>query len=270
MIKIGKYLYIHYTFLFLIAVCYFNRNLELLFINYSVIFLHELAHLVAAISIGLLPSRITLFAFGVNLKLKNTFIYTLTDEILLYLSGSLLNGILALILVPFYQKNEYLSLFYYSNISLFLFNLLPILPMDGAVVLKKILTGGVGYRPGECILKIISVILIIVIFVAEMFLIIKGSFNFTFLFAMIFLTANIFTNKEKYHIDFVKELIYINRKDKKEIKNVKAILIKDGASYKNVAKKFSRLSNYIILRENQNGEIYDIVTEKYIIDKILK
>ena len=44
----------------------------------------------------------------------------------------------------------------------------------------------------------------------------KNNFNFTILFAVIFLTGNIFTNKEKYYIDFTKELMFYKSKDKKK------------------------------------------------------
>ena len=269
-IKISRYLYVHFTFLFLIAVCYFNRNLEILAVNYGIIFFHELAHLSAALLIGLKPAHIVFFPFGVNLKLKNTFVYSIADEILLYMSGPLLNAVLALLTAPFIQKNEYFNLFYYGNLSLCLFNLLPILPMDGGTVLKKILSGRVGYRRCEIILKITSLIFISLIISAQVYLLKNGSFNFSFLFATIFLTCNIFTNREKYHLDFVKELIYINKKDKKEIKKVKMILIKDGCSYKEVAKNFSRLNNYVVIKEDMQGKIYNMVTEKEIIAEILK
>lgn len=270
MIKICKGLYIHFTSILLFAVCYFNRKLETMLVSYSVIFFHELAHLAAALLIGLRPSHITLFPFGVNLKLKNSLVYAISDEILLYLSGPLLNGIFALLSVPFLDKNEYFALFYYNNLALFIFNILPILPMDGGIIVKTILTRRAGYRRAEKILRISSVTLILVLVICQVLLLIKNNFNFSILFAVIFLTGNIFTNKGKYYRDFTKELMFYQKKDKKKIKKVKGYLIKNDANLKDLVKNFSLGSNYVIFKENTSGKIEQILTESEVIEEILK
>ena len=72
MIKIVKGLYIHFLTPCLFAICYITGKLETLFISYIIMLLHELAHLLGAVVIGLKPARIVLYPFGVNLKLKNS------------------------------------------------------------------------------------------------------------------------------------------------------------------------------------------------------
>ena len=159
MIKISKGIYVHFLTILLFIFCYINRKLEILAISYFSIFFHEIAHLIAAIMIGLIPARIVLLPFGVNLKLKNSIIGSLSDEIILYLSGPLLSALFAFFSLLFIN-NQYIKLFYYNNIGIFLFNILPILPMDGGIITKKILTARVGYRKSEKILKCTSFILI--------------------------------------------------------------------------------------------------------------
>lgn len=269
MIKISKGIYIHFLTVILFIFCYINRKLEIIAISYFSIFFHELAHLIAAIIIGLKPSKIIFLPFGVNLKLKNNIIASLSDEIILYLSGPFLNITLALISL-FYIKNEYMEMFYYNNLGLFLFNILPIIPMDGGVLAKKILSARVGYRRGEKTLKITSSILILFLFVIQSILLYKNEFNFSVLIITIFLTSNIFTNKEKYNLEFIRELMFFKEKDKKRIKRVKGYQIKWDANYNELAKEFSRCNHYIIFKENINGDIKEILTEKNVIDKILK
>lgn len=269
MIKINKFIYIHFTTLILLAVGYINRNLEILLISYSVIFLHELAHLLAAILIGLKPAHIVFFPFGVNLKLKNSLVYSLADEIMLYISGPLLNIILALFCIFIHRHNKYTELFYYNNICHFTFNLLPILPMDGGVILKKILSRAIGSNGAEKALKITSVLLITILVLFEGILLIKSKFNFSILVATIFLTGNIFTNKQKYHIDFTKELLFYKKKDKKKIKKVKTYLMKENGNYKDVVKNFAPGRHYIVFKENHEGRVREILTEREIIEKIL-
>lgn len=268
MIKISRGIYIHFTTVLLFVFSYINRNLEIVFISYILVLLHELAHLVAALCIGLKPCRIVLFPFGVNLKLKNSIIAALSDEFILYLSGPLLNAFLAVISVLFMQ-NEYARLFYYNNMGLFLFNILPILPMDGGILTKKILASGVGHRKSEKILKFTSTFLISFLIFIQGYCLIKNKFNFSILLAVIFLTGNIFTNREKYNLEFTRELMFYKRKDKNKIKKVKGYQIKWDTNYKDLAKEFSRCNHYIIFKENKNGKIEEILTEQHIIEEIL-
>ncbi len=268
MIKLSKGIYIHFTTVLLFVFCYINRKLEILSISYVLVFLHELAHLLAALCIGLKPSRIVFFPFGVNLKLKNSIIGALTDEIILYLSGPLLNAILAVLSVIFI-KNEYFNLFYYNNLGLFLFNILPILPMDGGILMKKILSARVGYRRSEIILKYTSLILILFLIFIQGYLLIKNKFNFSILLVVIFLTGNIFTNQEKYNLEFMRELMFYKVKDRKKIKKVKGYQIKWDANYKDLAKNFSRCNNYIIFKEDKIGQIEEILTESHLNEEIL-
>ena len=268
MIKISKGIYIHFLTVLLFIFCYINRKLEILAISYISIFVHEIAHLTAAIAIGLLPSRIIFLPFGVNLKLKNTIIGSVSDEIILYLSGPFISALLAIICL-FFLKNQYFKLLYFNNLGLFLFNLLPILPMDGGVVIKKILSARVGYRKSERILKTISFILITILIVIQIYLLYKNNFNFSVLLITIFLTGNIFTNKEKYNLELTRELMYYKKKDEKQIKRVKGIQIKWNANYKELVKEFSRNNHYVIFKENKKGEIKEILTERHIIEEIL-
>ncbi len=268
MIKLSKGIYIHFTTVLVFVFCYINRNLEILCISYALACFDQIAHLFAALCIGLKPSRIAFFPFGMNLKLKNSIIGALSDEIILYMSGPLLNAVLAILSV-FFVKNQYFSLFYYNNLGLFLFNILPILPMDGGILMKKILSARVGYRRSEVILKYTSFILILFLILIQCYLLIKNKFNFSILLAVIFLTGNIFTNKEKYNLEFTRELMFYKMKDKKKIKRVKGYQIKWDVNYKDLAKDFSRCNHYIIFKENKNGEIEEILTERHIIEEIL-
>lgn len=270
LVKISKYLYIHFSVILLFLVCYFNRNLDILAISYGSIFIHELAHLIAATCIGLKSSHIVLYAFGVNLKLKNTIVYSFSDEIILYLAGPLVNAIITIISMPYIKNGNYWNLIYWNNLMLFLFNLIPVGPMDGGIVFKKILERRIGYSRGQKITKIISIILVSALVCTEIYLIKISKFNFSIIFICAFLIGNIFTNKEKYHISFLKELMYYKKKNNFKIKKAKSILVKYDADLKEVAKTFSPANTYIVFMENKYGKIKEIFTEKEIVEKILK
>ncbi|MBE7016111.1 MAG: hypothetical protein E7417_04735 [Ruminococcaceae bacterium] len=119
-------------------------------------------------------------------------------------------------------------------------------------------------------MRAISVFLIAMLIAIEIFLIILSRFNFSLMFICVFLAGNIFTNKEKYHLDYAKEIMYYKQKDKVKIKKVKSLLVKSDAEYKDLVKNFSMGSSYIIFKENENGKIDEILTEKEIIQEIIK
>lgn len=223
----------------------------------------------AAFFIGIEPKYIAFFPFGVNLRIKSRIIYSISDEIILYMSGPLFNAVLALFSQIFLTKYSYGRLFYWNNIGLFLFNLLPVLPLDGAAVLKRILSDRVGSKCAERSLKSVSYILILILIFIEVTLAIKCSINFSIIFIVIFLTANIFTNTEKYSINFLKELIYIKKKSKKEFSRVDVYLISEDCDKRKLAENFNASKSYVIMKRNKKGKICEIMTEEDIIDSIL-
>lgn len=270
MVKISRHVYIHFTAVMLWVVCWFCRRLEVTAVSYAVIFLHETAHLAAAAALGIRPSHIIFFPFGVNLKLKNSIIYSLPEEIILYIAGPLSNIVMALAALPMQKYGGLWRLFYINNIALFAFNILPVLPMDGGVIMKKILAHSLGNRRAGRILTASSVIVIAVLIAAEIFITLKNGINYNMLIVMIFLTGNIFTEKEKYHVDFVKELMYYKCKDNFKYKKVKTYLLKDAKSCRRLAENFAQGQHYVVFGENGAGKIDKIFTEKEIIEKLLE
>lgn len=236
-----------------------------MFLCYFSAFLHEMAHTFTAFLIGIEPSYIAFFPFGVNLRVKSKIIYSISDEILLYMSGPLLSAVLALLSQTFF-KNSY---FYYNNLGLFLFNILPILPLDGGMVLKRILSEKIGNRHAERALKFNSVILIIALILFEVWLVIRNRYNFSLIFVIVFLIANIFTNNEKYSINFVKELLYIREKQKKNCVKAEVFVVHNHYSERKIVQNFSPTKSYIVVKKDANGKIIEILTEEAIIDKVL-
>lgn len=266
MIKIGKFFYIHYSTVLFFVICWFTRRLELLVLSYLSVFLHEMAHAFSAYLIGIEPSYIAFFPFGVNLRVKSRIVYSICDEIVLYMSGPLLSAIIALLTNIFYPDMQY---FYWCNIGLFVLNLLPILPMDGAMVLKRILSDKIGSRQASKVLKFLSLGLVIILMIIEVFFLIKKYFNYSLLFVIIFLTANIFTNNEKYSTNFVKELIYIKQKSKNKCVKVIPYLVDEDYSDRKLAQEFIASKSYIIFKKNKKGKISEVLCEEEIIDRIL-
>lgn len=266
MIKIAKGVYMHFLTPCLFAVCYITGKLETLFITYIIMFLHEFAHLLAAVTIGLKPARIVFYPFGVNLKLKNKLVYSLSDEIILYLSGPFLNLTLAIVSKIFFREQFWFWDFYIKNIALAVLNLLPILPLDGGVILKKILSNFFGYRKSILVMRGLSAFMVLGAILAVSFknLVVP---NFSFYFFLIFLAGNLFTQKEKYNIDILRELTYYNRKILRH--KARVMVARKGEDFKNLLKEFTNNSYNILILIGENGEIEEIMSEEKVIGKML-
>lgn len=271
MIKLSKYFYINPLTVVLFVFCYINRQLELLCCTYAIMLVHELSHLAAALCIGLKPSYIALHPFGVNLKLRNKFVYSLADEIIVYLAGPMSNILMALaaLLCYIHFQQEWLKLFYWSNLMLFIMNLTPVVPLDGGIILKKFLSHRLGYKAAGLIMVIVSVSLVLFFISLSIYLIWHCAFNFSVVFLCVFLIGNIFTQKEKYNIDFVKELMFYKEKGKEYHKlQVQAGVARVGDDFRKIAQRFRLGSFFVVFLLNQQGEIEDILTETQVIEEI--
>ncbi len=268
MIRFGKHIYINPLTLALFAFCFINRRAELLCVTYAVMTVHELSHLAAALAIGLKPSHITFHPFGVNLKLSNKIIYGLADEIILYAAGPLCNILLACGSAAAYSHYPYglLRFFYTGNILLFCVNMLPAVPLDGGIILKKIISHRIGSRRAERVMRAVSVMISAALLAVGGYVVYVTKFNFSILLLAVFLAGSIFTQTEKYNIDFVRELMYYKNKPRSKIRFIAADKNDDPAK---TAERFVPDKFSVVLIINKKGEIDDILTETQIIDRLI-
>ncbi len=266
MIKVFRGVYVHFLTVGLFLICYITGKLETLFITYAIMTVHELAHLGAAVFIGLKPSHITFYPFGVNLKLKNKLIYSAWDDILLYLAGPFANIVMAVCAKIFFKHFFWYEDFYLKNIVLFTINLLPVIPLDGGVVLKRLIARRIGTAASICVMRCISACMVISLGV----LIYKAdflSYNFSMWFFLIFLGGNLFTTKEKYNIDLLSELMFSEKKI--EGRKTKVIVAESGENLRNVLKDFTNTGYNILCIIGQNGEIEKIMSEREVINTLM-
>lgn len=249
----------------LAVLCFITGKLETLFITYLIMLIHETAHLLAALWLGLRPSHFCLYAFGVNLKLKNSLVCSLADEVVLYLSGPLSNLLMAGVSVFFFRRFFWYEDFYWKNIILCIINLLPILPLDGGVLLKNTLTRCIGNRKTVFLMRTVSAFMVglsvvLICFVAPL------RHNFSFYFFAAFLAGNLFTAKEKYNPDFLRALAFTSRDFKR---TGRIIVMKKQERLRDVLKEFTNIRYNILCVIGENGEIEKIMSEREVIDSLM-
>lgn len=269
MVKVTSKIYIHIFTFAMMAVCIFCRRFDIFLFTYAVMTAHESAHLIAAVCIGLKVDKIVFYPFGVNLKLKNKFIHSIADEVILYMAGPLVNCLFALVsavLYGLYRMPE-LQLLYVGNIMLFVTNMLPVYPLDGGIILKKIASHSFGKKIADKIMMTVSVIFITALTALCVYMVYITEFNFSIILLTSFLICSLFTQKEKYDTDFVRELMFYKKKSKDKVAHIVA---DDGEDYKDIAKKFRTGKYSLVYFENKDGGITKIMSENEIMNVIIK
>ena len=145
--KIGRIagidLYLHGTFLVLLALTALTGSVLTLLMLFTIVVLHELGHALAARHYGIPTQAITLYPIGGVARMQAGR-FTPNQEIVVAAAGPAVNFALAGATV-FFTPTPLLQLFLTYNLGLGLFNLLPAFPMDGGRILRAVLSRRHGH-----------------------------------------------------------------------------------------------------------------------------
>ena len=143
-------------------------------------FLHELGHIIAIKIMGGKVGALKVHGFGIqisgNLELdyKREAISALMGPI-----ASLLAGLGFILLSRFGMYTQLIVFLAMSNLCLFAVNILPIYPLDGGRCLYCILAGRLEQSRASLITKIVSVVFIIPLLIAAVYLVVQTGYNFS-------------------------------------------------------------------------------------------
>lgn len=143
-----------------------------IFIGIISIILHEFTHIFFGNRFGCKVYNLKIGITGANAELSDIEELSENEKLILYLSGPLMNLFLAFILYIIYKLTN-IDIFNMAcsiNLGLFVFNLFPAYPLDGARILEIILSKYIIYKRSKNIVEILSFfiasILIIMFFVS--------------------------------------------------------------------------------------------------------
>ncbi|MGM9978377.1 MAG: site-2 protease family protein [Clostridium sp.] len=156
----------------MLIICSFND--KTLLIAFLWIILHELTHIIVAKHYGASLSSLEINLSGAKIKLKNIEELNNRKKLIIYFSGPLFNLIIYVILLLLTKINiisfcESIAI----NLGLFIFNMLPAYPLDGARIYEILLAKKILYKKSKIILINISFIfsiLLIFIFLLTIFI----------------------------------------------------------------------------------------------------
>ena len=246
----------HLSFwIFAILLIYFNL-FELLLSMVTSVIIHELGHYFVASKLGYKLTTLNLMPYGAFLSGEDIFIDS-KHEIYIAMAGPLLSLFVATIVVALWRVfpslYQYSQTFVYANLSLFMVNLLPCFPLDGARVLCAVLKQKNTTEKSYRIIKTVSIATVIILFIFY-FISIFNEPNYTLCIFVIFLTVGIIFNDdtEKYKL---KSRTFCGKNTSKGIAvNIKAISDKS-----NVLEMYKLLKpsaiNYILVLDKMNNTL---------------
>ena len=150
----------HYTYYILVLSFLLTGQFINLLIFTSLIVIHELGHYLSSKIFNIEVKNITIYPYGGITKLNSVIDIDLTKELIISISGIIMQTIYYFIIYILYKNNiirpYVFELFNKYHYSIVLFNLIPIYPLDGGRIIKGILHIELGKDKSEYIINSIS------------------------------------------------------------------------------------------------------------------
>ena len=194
--------------LFFLALFYFTKQIKIYVLVLGFAFLHELAHMIVGLLLGFKPQSIEIMSFGFSLNLipKEEDIKTKIKKsnlvelkyIYVAIAGPLFNLIIAMVFsyMSLRVNREIIDLITYSNLLIFIFNLIPIYPLDGGRVVNSVLRINKGTVLAKKYMKMISKATVIVLtFISSVAILYLKNISILFIIVYLWILQYHFFNK---------------------------------------------------------------------------
>lgn len=137
-----------------------TNSYKLFFIYFLITFIHEIGHVIVAAFCKLKISRIKLLAIGFNAEIDDLDYTSSLKEFFITIAGPLTYFISEILLTYFYKMDflSYNALIQAKTINKFelIFNLLPIIPLDGGRILKIMIDNFLPTKKSLLLVSILS------------------------------------------------------------------------------------------------------------------
>lgn len=172
---------------------------ESVFICLLAAVMHESGHIAAMRLFGDMPERIRLSLFDAAIIDRKKSLRNGRKEIVIVLSGIAVNYLSAAagLVLYLFLKQEWLIAFVTAHLALGLFNSLPVDSLDGGQAVMILLLHFFSPERSERILTVISAAILIPVACAGFLLLFHTRYNFTLLFAALYLIAIMFLKNKK-------------------------------------------------------------------------
>lgn len=218
-------------------------------ILFGIVMIHEFGHVIMCTILGYRIKEITILPFGGITSIKKEINSSIKDDFLIAISGVLFQYIVvSLVLLTIDNPYTY-QIIYNYNILICLFNMIPIIPLDGYKILKGFLEIIMSYKLSNIMGIILSLINIVVfIFLNQIY---KFD-NYTIIYFLIYKVL------DEYRLMHEKQNRFYLERVLKDY-NFRKVRIINSTKLSNMKKRFY----HIFIK---NGNFYkeeDVLAKKY-------
>lgn len=171
-------------------------------LTFIIIIIHETGHLIFLKTFKVLVTKLTIYPFGGLIKTDKLINFSPLKELLISIGGIINQLILYIFFFNLYKYNLIntytYNLFLSINTSLILFNIIPIYPLDGYIILNSIFNITIPYLKSNIISLIISIITLII------FILYSYNYKINSIFVISFLLYKLY--------NYLKDYKYIHNK----------------------------------------------------------
>lgn len=156
---------INYLTYFLLLICLLTGLFKNIIIILLIVLIHEFGHIFFTNKLGYSINKVEIYPFGGITEISKDLNAPTNHDLLIASGGVIFQLFLWVIFKILYNfdliTNSTHNLFNIYNKSILIFNLLPIIPLDGHIILKSILEKFLSFKRVHYIIIIISIIGII-------------------------------------------------------------------------------------------------------------
>ena len=252
--------------------------LQYLLVFISILF-HEAAHIAVAKIFGSKINSIRILPVGLNASIDEEK-YSFWKTVAIYISGPLINLLLFALSISinsflaesyYLFKNNNMSFFILSNLYLAIFNLLPLLPLDGGKILYEIISGRLGLIKAYGYTKRISSVLAVLLVLTGLMQLMYNVLDFSLLLVGIYIIFYLRSQGMEAAIMNMKNIIFRHsRLLKKGFYPARDLVVLQTVRISELIKSMDFDSFHMIHVLDEELKVIRVFTEKELMDGMVK
>jgi stage IV sporulation protein FB len=243
---------------------------------FGVVTIHELGHVAAAKSFGWRVREVQLLPFGGVAAVDEASNVPAREEFLVALCGPLQNAWMAAFAYTMnllgWGDSAYWQYFLQANVVVGLFNLLPVLPLDGGKMLQSLLSYVISYHRAMTVSTYLSLLVSIMVVIAAVIRYPGGGVQLNLLVIGIFLFySNWFGYKNLPYL-FLRFLVNRESRSRKLLEEGELplpILIRSDSQPMEVFRRFMREKPHLLYMVGKSGSVLQILPERKLLQAYL-
>jgi stage IV sporulation protein FB len=241
---------------------------------FGIVFIHEMGHVAAAKGLGWRIKEVQLLPFGGVVEVDEQGNISAWEETIVALAGPLQNGIMVLFAIMMHKwggwNNEWSSYFMQANLMIGLFNLLPVLPLDGGKIMQSFFSLLFNYYRTILYCTWLSITMSILIIVVSILQFSSVGIQLNLLMIGLFLLFANGYQLRNIQYQYIRFLMHREIRASKMIErgiNAHPIIVQRSEKIKEIMRLFMREQYHLIYVINERGVIQAVFSEQQIIKK---